>query len=138
MESISRCPICGKEMTVVGNTTLHYECLECNKERELMISKIGNDLAQIYTLNDLTKAQLQSIAGYIDRGYTDNSVYKSMRLKTWNEDEIRADERIKVAEEIKSIIFIDGTGISCNNSYNRLAKVANYCNAQLNEKKVEP
>jgi len=29
---IDECPICHKKMSVVGNTTMHYECLECGKE----------------------------------------------------------------------------------------------------------
>jgi tRNA(Ile2) C34 agmatinyltransferase TiaS len=31
-KAIDVCPTCGKMMSVVGNTTKHYECTECGKE----------------------------------------------------------------------------------------------------------
>lgn len=60
-ERIDICPMCGKEMTVVGRTTMHYECLDCNKEREKFIK----DVTELFVTDNTRQNLFEDIADYI-------------------------------------------------------------------------
>lgn len=139
MTDISICPICGKEMTVVGNTTKYYVCLECEKERE----EVEKSIIQCFEAgreNDTVKLLISMI---LQREQEIRSEWRTIHAKTWNEDQIRADERKRVAD-----ILDDMWCLICNVSegnwnkqsgewQNAALRIREKYFAQLNEKKVE-
>lgn len=148
MSDISICPICGKEMPAIGNTTLHYECLECNKEREELTRKIAEINEEWYECDNKN-----NMRDYLEYRVADFILQREKEIRCELENkyqdllckqgkEIRLDERCKVTD-----ILDDMWCLICNVSEGNWNKQSNEWQdaalrtrekyvAQLNEKDV--
>lgn len=154
MTDISKCEICGKEMTVVGNTTKHYECLECNKERENIYTLMVNELNNYFGVDErddgvgefsnmvvnyiLKKEQEYKVKYFM--GCDECDLKREGVDKRWYcspEEDIRADERRKVIKELRAELFGDMKGCLYTPDGIIVKNALNKIEGQLNDKKVD-